>query len=484
MTKDKGLPRFLAPLVLGNMLNPLNSTMLATAVLSIVLSFKQEPGAGALLIIPLYFTSAIGQPLMGRLCDIFNPLKINLFGFILILISGVVGVYAQSFNWLIVSRILLGLGSSAAYPSSITLIKQRYAALHMDVPGIALGIIATAGQVSIAFGPFLGGILLEDFGWKGIFFVNIPLVIIGLLLSIRKKGDIKAEKKESNKTAVQIFKDLDPLGLVLFSGFLMLFLLALLYSTYLYIKIPAMIIVLVIFVMAELKHRNPFIDVRVLSLNLFLNTTFLRQVGITFILYLILYGLPQWMEQSKEISPSHVGLIMLPLSVTATAMSLLLSKSKRHIALLTAGILCIIGASVGVFFLSRGSSMYLIMAITIVIGAALGILTIANQSTLYAEAPDDQVGVCFGLYRTVGYIGAILAGSSLKHQFKHGATDSGLHLLGFYSLISCIAIVLFMLPLYFKKKAAALDPETHDLVPTSSIRTAHTRSQRSRHHRG
>ena len=92
------------------------------------------------------------------------------------------------------------------------------------------------------------------------------------------------------------------------------------------------------------------------------------------------------------------------------------------------------------------------MAITIIIGAALGLLTIANQLTLYAAAADDQVGVCFGLYRTVGYIGAILAGSSLKQQFKNGATDSGLHLLGLYSIASCIAIVIFMLPLYLKKK--------------------------------
>jgi MFS family permease len=221
--KEKGLPRFLAPLVLGNILNPLNSTMLATAIISILLAFKQPTGAGALLIIPLYSTSAIGQPFMGRLCDIFSPQKINIFGYILIMISALIGVSAQSFTWLIVSRIILGLGSSAAYPSSITLIKERYKALNMEVPGFILGIIATAGQMSVAFGPFIGGILVEGFGWKGIFFVNIPLVIIGLLLSIKKKGDIKIEKNLPHKSTNQIFKDLDPIGLVLFATFLMLF---------------------------------------------------------------------------------------------------------------------------------------------------------------------------------------------------------------------------------------------------------------------
>jgi len=52
--KDKGLARSLAPLVLGNMLNPLNSTMLVTAVLTIVIVFKQEPGAEVFLL-PLFF---------------------------------------------------------------------------------------------------------------------------------------------------------------------------------------------------------------------------------------------------------------------------------------------------------------------------------------------------------------------------------------------------------------------------------------------
>ena len=458
-TKDKGLAKFLAPLVLGNMLNPLNSTMLATAVLTIVLAFKQEPGAGALLIIPLYFTSAIGQPLMGRLCDVFKPANINLFGFLIILLSGIVGVCAQSFSWLIVSRILLGLGSSAAYPSSMTLIRQRYKVLNMDVPGLTLSIIAIASQVSLVFGPFLGGILLESFGWKGIFFINIPLVLIGLLLSVKNKNEVKAVKTQLNKTALQVFKDLDPLGLLIFCAFLFAFLMALLYPTYLYLKIPAAVILLILLVVVELHHPKPFIDIKILSLNLLLNTTFLRQIGINFIIYLVLYGLPQWMEQSKHIKPSSVGLIMLPFSLTAMALSLIIAKNKNYKLLLSTGVFCIIVATIGIFLLNTASPVYFIVGITIIIGAALGILTVSNQATLYAEAPDDQVGVCFGLFRTVGYIGAILAGSSLKHQFKAGATDAGLHSLAVFSLIACVLIVVFLLPLFFKRRKIEIDLE-------------------------
>jgi MFS family permease len=449
---DKGLTVFMAPLVLGNMLNPLNSTMLATAVLTIVAAFKQEQGAGALLIIPLYFTSAIGQPLMGRLCDIFSPSRINLFGFLLILFSGIVGVSAQSFDWLIVSRILLGLGSSAAYPSSITLIKHRYKTRDMAVPGIVLSVIAIAGQVSLVFGPFLGGLLLEGFGWKGIFFINIPLVLIGLSFSLIKKNKTDKIEDQPDKNILQVIRDLDLTGLLVFSSFLFVFLIALLYPSYLYIKIPLAIILLLLLVFIELRHRKPFIDIRVLSLNLLLNTTFLRQIGINFIIYLFLYGLPQWMEQSKHISPSRVGLIMLPFSLTAMALSLLIAKKKNYRFLLTLGVFFIVGASIGIFTLNSASSVYFILAITITIGAALGILTVSNQATLYAEAPDEDVGVCFGLFRTVGYIGAILAGTALKRRFQMGATDLGLHSLGQLSLLACVLIMLFLVPLYLKRK--------------------------------
>lgn len=126
LKNDKGVGVFLAPLIIGNMLNPLNSRILATALLSIVAAFGRTPSAGALLIIPLYFASTIGQPLMGRLCDVFSTSKINIFGLLLILLSGIIVVFPQNFDWLIASRIRLGLGSSPAYLSSITLIKQRY----------------------------------------------------------------------------------------------------------------------------------------------------------------------------------------------------------------------------------------------------------------------------------------------------------------------------------------------------------------------
>ena len=299
-----------------------------------------------------------------------------------------------------------------------------------------------ASQVSIALGPFLGGILTESFGWQGIFAVNIPIVIIALILSYNNNYDPEPPRAKTG---------LDLPGLTLFSAFLMLLLLTLLYPTYLYIKLPLTFLLLLACIYVELKHGQPFINVRLLAINLSLSTTFLRQIAINFILYLVLYGLPQWLEQSKKINPSRVGLMMLPMSAAAMVVSVLISKTSKYIRLLIFGTLCITAATCGLFFLDHNSPVISVMGTAVMIGTAIGLLTIANQGTLYAEAPANQTGTSFGLFRTVGYIGAIVAGSRLKHEFHNGATDLGLHQLTVYGLVACAIIILLMLPTIFRQ---------------------------------
>src|ERR1700744_5571134 len=170
----RAMRRLLPPLVLGAMLNPLNSTMLSTALTRLTHSFGRDVAAGALLITPLYITAMIGQPLMGRLADVYSPKRVNYLGLVLVLAAVLVGVFAPAFNWLILSRILLGLGTSANYPSAIAILRRYYAERGKAMPAGALGWIAVGGMVSMVLGPMIGGFLTEWLGWKGIFLVNLP----------------------------------------------------------------------------------------------------------------------------------------------------------------------------------------------------------------------------------------------------------------------------------------------------------------------
>lgn len=127
--------RFMLPLVLGTVLNPLNSTMLAPALPSLCHSFGRSRSDGALLITPLYVTSAIGQPLMGRLADVFSPKQVSRLGFGLVLVAALLGPLGPTFGWLIAARIVPGLGTSAAYPAAIALVQQYYEARQPPVGG-------------------------------------------------------------------------------------------------------------------------------------------------------------------------------------------------------------------------------------------------------------------------------------------------------------------------------------------------------------
>src|SRR6202521_623370 len=108
--------RFVAPLALGSTLNPVNSTMISTALAPIGSTFGATVAQTAWLIAGLYLTSAIAQPTMGRLADLFGPRRIYLLSLVLVALAGLGGVYAPTLGALVAVRVLLGVGTSAAYP--------------------------------------------------------------------------------------------------------------------------------------------------------------------------------------------------------------------------------------------------------------------------------------------------------------------------------------------------------------------------------
>jgi MFS family permease len=439
--------RFMLPLMLGTMMNPLNSTMLATALVTLCNSFKISTGQGAILITSLYMTSTIAQPLMGRLADIYSAKKVNNLGFVLVLLAALAGIFAPDFTWLVASRILLGLGTSASYPSAMALISKRYALEGKSVPGPVLGLVAVSGQVSMVLGPTLGGLLTQLLGWRGIFMINIPWVIIAILLS----GAIPDYPAAPNNQRISVFTRLDIPGIILFCAFLLSLLAILMAKDMSWYMIPVVIASLAALCIWEWWHEAPFIDVKLLISRPALSMVYVRGIATSYVLYLMLYGLPQWLEGVRHEIPIHTGLIMLPNTLTAIFAGLLISKINKSNLQNVLGVLLLILACGGIFLLSRDIPLSMVTGIGMIAGAAEGTNIIANQSLLNEEAPLAQKGVSFGLYRTAAYIGAILSGTQLKAIFQTGVTDHSFHRIGYFISIACIVLLALLFPLVFKK---------------------------------
>lgn len=438
---------FMITLILGCMMNPLNSTMLATALTQICNSFNENISSGAILISALYITSAIGQPLMGRLADIFNAKKINTLGFILVFIASLIGIFALNFNWLIVSRIILGLGTSAAYPSAMALINKRYKEKGETVPGKILGAVAISSQVSIVLGPLLGGILTQLLGWKGIFFINIPWVLSALYFS-KVVPDFPANLPKNKK---DIFQKVDGLGVIFFSLFLisimfllMQHVLSLTFILLAFFSITALII-------WESKHDNPFIMVKILAQKPSLSLVYIRALLTNYILYLMIYALPQWIEGVKHISPANTGLLMMPMSIMSALVALFISKSDNPVKQNIIGVISLVISCLSLLILEFNTPIAIVFIATLLMGLSIGINMIANQSLLNVEAPEGKAGISFGLYRTFGYIGAIFLSSQMKSVFHNGISDKNFHNLVYSSITACILLIILIIPLIIRK---------------------------------
>jgi MFS family permease len=451
LPKKNSVPwKFLLPLVLSTMMNPLNSTMLATALTTLCNSMKINIGDGAILIASLYVTATVAQPLMGRLADIYSPKTINTLGFFLVLLASAVGIAAPNLGWLIVSRVILGIGTSAAYPSAIALINRKYISVQQPVPENILGIIAVSSQVSMVLGPSLGGFLSQAFGWRGILFINIPWVIAGLLLS-RGIEEFPGEAKDHDK---RFTEQVDLTGVLLFSSFLLTILYVLTEHYFrLHVGIAA-ILLLILLVRWEWRQKSPFIDFKLLLRKPALTLVYIRTLATNYILYLLLNAVPQWVQTIKKVEPAHSGLIMLPMTLMAITVGLLISRMNKMVLQNILGVGAMVIASLAVISFNGAMSLPLITGFLLIVGIADGINMIANQSLLNREAPPDQKGVSFGLYRTAGYLGAIISGSQLKVVFHNGVTDAAFHQIGYYSLISSFLLLILLIPLTLKTTSA------------------------------
>src|ERR671915_1621258 len=93
--------QFMSPLLIGTLLNPINAAMIATALVPIGRDLRVGPGSTAWLIASLYLAAAIGQPLMGRIAELYGPRKVSSAGLVLVAIAGFGGALAPGLGWLI-----------------------------------------------------------------------------------------------------------------------------------------------------------------------------------------------------------------------------------------------------------------------------------------------------------------------------------------------------------------------------------------------
>ncbi|MGV9851315.1 MFS transporter [Streptomyces sp. NPDC003442] len=423
-------PRLMAPLLIGSVLNPVNSTMIATGLVAIGHDFGVGAARTAWLVASLYLASAVAQPAMGRLADLLGPRRVFLSGLLVVCAAGLVGALAPAFGWLIASRVLLGIGTSAAYPAAMALLRAQSFATGRETPRPVLGRLSLAALGSAAVGPVLGGVLTATAGWRAIFAVNVPLALIGIVLALLWLPRTRMTGAEDGagsgaRTAGAAF---DPLGIALFTATLttlMIFLMDLARPNW--ALLPVVLVLAGALTWWQLRRPRPFIDLRMIGRNRSLALTYLRHGTAYLVIYMVMYGYAQWLEEGHGYSASRAGLIMLPMSGAAAVCSLLGARTKGIYApLVLAAVLLAAGS--GVLLLADESTpLVALLLAAVLFGLPQGLSSTGNQAAVYTQAPPTSVGAAAGLQRTSQYLGAITAAGLIGLFYGQRATAAGLH---------------------------------------------------------
>ncbi|MEV0092276.1 MFS transporter [Streptomyces sp. NPDC050738] len=434
--------KFTTPLYVGAALNPVNSTVIATALVPIAHALHVSVSSTVVLVSCLYLACAVAQPTAGKLSEEFGPRRVFLTGIGLVLCGGLLGSCGRSMAVLVAARVLIGLGTSAGYPAAMILIRRRAAGAGLgSPPGGVLGGLAIAGMATAALGPPIGGLLVGGFGWQAAFLVNIPVALVAWAMAVRW---VEPDPVTPRRTLREVATRIDVPGIVGFGAImtaLMVFLMGLPDADW--VVLGAAVVPAVPLVWWELRTPAPFLDVRRLGSNAALTRTYIRAALTPLAAYTVMYGLTEWMETGRGISTQEAGLLLLPMGAVAALVSWPLSRRNLVRGPLIVAAVGVVVGSTGFLFLDGHSPVILIVAVMLVFGVTVGTTMIGNQAALYSQAPAEQIGTASGLFRTFGYVGSSASAALTGVAFHHGVTDRHLHLLGGV-LIAVGAVVLAM----------------------------------------
>lgn len=372
---------------------------------------------------------------IGRLADTMGKKQIYSFGFIIFTLGSALCGTAASVYWLIAFRIVQGIGSAMILALGAAILTEAFPPRER---GKAMGLIGTVVSIGIVVGPALGGVIIGTLSWRWIFYVNLPVGIIGTIMVLRNVPDYKpvGGQRFDYAGALALFFCLLTLLLSLTLGQQIGF-----FDPTVHILLGVSLFLLVVFIVLEKKVAHPMIDLKMfdnLSFCVNLVTGFISFVGLAGVLILM----PFYLENILGFNIPHVGLLMgivpVMLGITspfAGAISDRLGTSRP--AVIGIGIMFIGYLAASTLTQNTSAMGYIVRMFAL--GLGLGLFISPNNSSIMGTAQRHQLGIVSGMMamtRTLGQtvgvavMGAVWAGRTAVYaggQVTGGATAAPQH---------------------------------------------------------
>jgi EmrB/QacA subfamily drug resistance transporter len=432
---------------LGTLMNPLNSSMIAVALSRLQEDFNLTFLDSSWLISTYYLASAIGQPVMGMLSDRLGRKRLFMIGLSMIAIASALAPLSPSFGWLIGFRIIQAIGSSILFPSGMGIIRSEITSNQAQ----SLAVLAIFNSTSAAFGPSVGGFMLHFGDWPAIFLVNFPIILGSFVLAVKAFPRDKPNEQKA--------RPIDWAGILIFSMTIvswLLFLLSL--STGIdWYKLLISIVLTGVFILFELRMKDPFIDVSALARNTNLSLVYVQFILVNIVFYSIFFGVPTYLQKVQGFNSSVTGIVMLSVAGFGVLISPFVGKwidLKGSKPALVWGSIAVITGSLLLLTLQNDSTPVYIFAVLSVMGLSNGLNNLAMQTALYSFVQPEETGAASGLFMTSRFVGTILSSSLLGLAFGQHITSANFHIIA--ATGACIGVVILLLsirmPSHYKER--------------------------------
>jgi DHA2 family methylenomycin A resistance protein-like MFS transporter len=375
----------------------------------------------------------------GALGDRIGARRVFVAGFTLFTVASAACGLAPALGFLIAARAVQGVGAALLVPCSLSLLNHAYR--DPEERARAVGLWAAGASVALSAGPLIGGVLTSSLGWRSIFFINAPIGLAGIVLTLR----FATETPRAADRGIDLPGQLTAaLALVALAG-------AMIeggqrgFASWLVLTgFAVAAVALAAFVRIESRRRQPM-----LPLSLFRSRTFSASSAIGIVINVAFYGLifvlSLYFQTTRHYSVLLTGLAFAPTTAAVFAANLLAGRLARIAGRRTvlAGAALLLAAGLGGLLVIGPDTGYpTIVAQLVVVGAGLGLIVPVMTAALLGSVDRGHSGVASGTLNTARQTGSVV-GVGLFGSLAAGHLVSGLRL----ALVISIGLALLVVAL-------------------------------------
>lgn len=422
-------------IVFGGLAPLLDSTMINIAINNLQQSFNTSVTAVQWTVTGYLLATGVAVPFSSWLLNRFDGKKVFMAGEILFGVGSVLSALSTTINFLICARLIQGFAAGIIMPLLTTLIVQSSG---KKVMGQMMATISLPLILGPLFGPIIGGFITNYLSWQWIFWVNVPIVLISILLILWKMPHYPAQNKSAKMDFIGIFL------LIIFSSSIIYAIVEVAHeanfmnqTSLIYCVVG--IIGLVLYLLWAAKKKNA----AVLPLNLLTVKSFDGAIGGLFIAGTVLNGamllLPLYFQNIQKMTITMAAISLLPqgigMLITKGMTGKLTDRFGAKYVVLVSLLITFVG-TIPFYWIDSSTPYWLIATILFFRGIGTGGILMPLMTDAYTEMAKDQVpaatigsriiqnvGGAFGsaLITTVVTAYATSQGKQLMNQLKHGA---------------------------------------------------------------